>query len=64
MNFLRQLFEITTRKLPTAEKLARSNQESVVIITAMIMKKEEKRQTISSTTLSDIMMSKGFLKCQ
>jgi hypothetical protein len=62
MNFLKQLFGIT-RKLPTAEKLARSNQESVVI-TAMIMKKEEKRQTISSTTLSDTMMSKGFLKCQ
>ncbi|MFL6322240.1 MAG: hypothetical protein ACJ72Q_17435, partial [Nitrososphaeraceae archaeon] len=62
--FLRQFFGIT-RKLPTAEKLARSNQESVVA--AIDYEKgggEEEADNFFDYIIGYYMMSKGFLKCQ
>ena len=62
MGFLRQLLKITTRKNSVIQKLAKPNRKNIVTVADVNMKKEN--QIISLTTLSDIMTSKSFLKCQ
>jgi hypothetical protein len=63
MSFLRQLFEITTRKNSMVQKLAKPRHKNIVTIGDEEYEKESQK-IIFLTTLSYIMTSKSFLECQ
>jgi hypothetical protein len=61
MGFLRQLFEITTRKNSVIQKLAKPNRKNIVTVAD---DEYEKGESDNFFDYIDIMTSKSFLKCQ